>query len=226
MQVQIGAVIFDMDGLMLDTEPLYRAAWQQAAIGLGYVLSEATYSRMIGRKTEDAEHLMFDEFGPGFPIDAFRQGYRKLESEFQRSPLPKKRGLDALLDLLDSRRVPKAVATSTRRIVAVAELFATGLLHRFDVIVTGDDVTNGKPAPDLFLLAAERLGIDPARCLVLEDAESGVIAAHRAGMQVYMVPDLQPPSPRTEQMANRIFGSLDQVAAHFEMSLAPPRPTQ
>jgi HAD superfamily hydrolase (TIGR01509 family) len=209
-----------MDGLMLDTEPLYRAAWQQAAIGLGYVLSETTYSRMIGRKTEDAEHVMFDEFGPDFPIDAFRERYREFESKFQKSPLPKKLGLDELLDLLDSRRVSKAVATSTQRRVAVAELFATGLLHRFDVVAAGDDVANGKPAPDLFLLAAERLGIEPARCLVLEDAEPGVIAARRAGMQVYMVPDLQPPSPRTEQMANRIFDSLDQVAAHLEMTLA------
>jgi HAD superfamily hydrolase (TIGR01509 family) len=215
-----------MDGLILDTEPLYRAAWQQAAIGLGYVLSETAYSRMIGRKTQDGEHVMFDEFGPEFPIDAFRERYREFESKFQKSPLPKKRGLDQLLDLLDSRRVSKAVATSTQRKVAVSELFATGLLNRFDVVATGDDVANGKPAPDLFLLAAERLGIDPVRCLVLEDAEAGVIAAHRAGMQVYMVPDLQPPSPRTEQMANRIFGSLDQVAAHLEMSLAPFRRSQ
>lgn len=169
--MQIRAVIFDMDGLMLDTEPLYRAACQQVALELGYVLSDDVHSRMIGRKTADAERVVREEFGPGFPIDAFRERYQKLESQFKRGPLPKKRGLDELMELLDSRRVPKAVATSTQREVAVAELAATGLLHRFDVIATGDEVTNGKPAPDLFLLAAERLGVGPSACLVLEDAE-------------------------------------------------------
>jgi ribosomal-protein-alanine N-acetyltransferase len=88
-------------------------------------------------------------------------------------------------------------------------------------------VTNGKPAPDLFLLAAQRLGIDPATCLVLEDAEPGVIAAHRAGMQVYMVPDLQPSSPTTERLANGIFDSLNVVARHLELTaLGSRRPIE
>jgi HAD superfamily hydrolase (TIGR01509 family) len=163
--------------------------------------------------------VLLDEFGSGFPMDAFRNRCQTLEAAFEAGPLPKKRGLDELLDLLDSRRIPKAVATSTRREISVPELAATGLFDRFNVIATGDEVTNGKPAPDLFLLAAQRLGIDPAACLVLEDAEPGVIAAHRAGMQVYMVPDLQPSSPTVERLANGIFDSLDVVASHLELTV-------
>ena len=156
--MQIKAVIFDMDGLMLDTEPLYRAAWQQAATETGYNLSDAVYFRMIGRSIADAERVILDEFGLGFPMPAFRKRCQELESAFEDGPLPKKYGLDGLLALLDSRRLPKAVATSTRRKIAASQLAATGLLHRFDVIATGDEVVNGKPAPDLFLLAAQQLG--------------------------------------------------------------------
>ena len=113
--------------------------------------------------------------------------------------------------------MPKAVATSTRREISLPELTKTNLLPRFRTVATGDEVTYGKPAPDLFLLAAKRLGADPSRCLVLEDAEPGVLGARRAGMQVYMVPDLQVPSARAQQEATAIFGSLYEVATHLKM---------
>src|SRR5580704_10702163 len=117
--MRIEAVIFDMDGLMLDTEPLYRAACQQAAAEFGYTLSDAVHCRLMGRNPEDAERVVLDEFGPGFPMDAFRDRCQILEAAFEGGPVPKKRGLDELLDFLDSRRVPKAVATSTRRKISV-----------------------------------------------------------------------------------------------------------
>jgi len=216
--MHVSAVIFDMDGLMLDTEPLYRAACQQAATEFGYTLSDAIHLRLIGRNIADGQQVLLDEFGSDFPMDAFRDRCQTLEAAFEGSSMvPKKYGLDELLDLLDSRNIAKAVATSTRRKIAVAQLAATGLLDRFEVIATGDEVTNGKPAPDLFLLAARRLGIDPGACLVLEDAEPGVIAAHRAGMQVFMVPDLQAPSAETERLANGTFRSLEAVARHLEL---------
>jgi HAD superfamily hydrolase (TIGR01509 family) len=154
-----------------------------------------------------------DAFGLGFPLNAFHDACIRYEAAvFHTTPPLKKPGLDELLDLLDSRRLVKAVATSTVRETAMTQLAAAGLLDRFDVVATGDEVANGKPAPALFLLAAERLGIEPAHCLVPEDAEAGVIAAHRAGMMVFMVPDLKPPSPEVKRLANGVFESLTAVA--------------
>jgi len=214
--MRIEALILDMDGLMLDTEPLYRAAYQRAAAESGFALSDAIHSRLIGRNASDVEQLLLDEFGPGFPIEAFRRACHKLEATFVSDPPPKKPGLNELLALLDSMHVPKAVATSTRRNMAVPLLAATGLLDRFKVIAAGDEVTYRKPAPDLFLLAAQRLRINQTACLVLEDSELGVMAAHRAGMQVYMVPDLQASSPKTQRLADGVFDTLALVARHLE----------
>jgi len=221
--MQISAVFFDMDGLMLDTERLYRAACQTSAVELGYTLSDEIHSQLMGRNAADGEKVLFAEFGPRFPMSVFQQRCQSLEAEFECTPVPKKHGLDELLDLLDVRGVSKAVATSTRRNIAVPTLNTTGLLRRFRVIATGDEVTNGKPAPDLFLLAARRLGCAPSKCLVLEDAEAGVIAAHRAGMQVYMVPDLQIPTETAKQLANGMFSSLTLVAQHLALALPNSR---
>ena len=130
------------------------------------------------------------------------------------------RGLDELLALLDSRGLPKAVATSTERRQAAAQLGGLGLLERFNVIATGDEVRNGKPAPDLFLLAAHRLGMKPSQCLVLEDSEAGVIAAHRAGMHVWVVPDLKPPSRAVGELTQDRFDSLVAVEKQMRRLLA------
>jgi HAD superfamily hydrolase (TIGR01509 family) len=210
--MRICAVIFDMDGLMLDTEPLYKVAWQRAAIECGYSISEELYFDLIGRSRVDGENILLRAFGPGFSVETFRTACGKCEADVFAEGLPaKKPGLDDLLALLDSRSIPKAVATSTERRQAADQLGGLNLLDRFNVIAAGDEVLNGKPSPDLFLLAAHRLGIEPSRCLVLEDSEAGVLAAHRAGMQVYVVPDLKPPSSVVEAMTHGRFDSLVYV---------------
>jgi HAD superfamily hydrolase (TIGR01509 family) len=208
----ICAVIFDMDGLMLDTEPIYKLAWQRAASECGYPISEEFWFKLIGRTRVNGENILRGAFGPDFPLETFRAACHRCEAAaFAEGPPAKKPGLDDLLALLDSRGVPKAVATSTERPQAKAQLGGLDLWDRFKVIATGDDVVNGKPAPDLFLLAAHRLGIEPSQCLVLEDSEAGVTAAHRAGMQVYVVPDLKPPSPAVEELTQGRFESLAAV---------------
>jgi len=136
---------------MLDTEPSYRSAWQQASAECGYALSDDDYRQFIGKKTADAENLLVAKFGDKFPMDDFRVACQKFEAlAFSGRPFPKKCGLDELLTLLESRRVPRAVATSTKRQRAVSQLIASDLLQRVDAIVTGDEVANGKPAPDIF----------------------------------------------------------------------------
>jgi HAD superfamily hydrolase (TIGR01509 family) len=212
----IKAAIFDMDGLMLDTEPAYRVAWQAASAECGYDLPDPLYFTLIGRGRSEGEQTLVDAFGPEFPVDAFRAACLRREAAmFDTTAPPKKPGLDELLELLDSRKIVKAVATSTERRTAVAQLTAAGLLNRFDAVATGDEVVNGKPAPDLFLLAAQRLGVEPVHCIVFEDAEAGTIAAHRAGMRVFIVPDLKQPSPEVRNLAAGVFESLTAVAHHL-----------
>jgi HAD superfamily hydrolase (TIGR01509 family) len=212
----ICAVIFDMDGLMLDTEPSYRIAWQRAAIECGHSISKELYFDLIGHTRVDGEKILLGAFGSNFSLTAFRAACLKCEAAVfaERLP-PKKPGLDEVLALLDLHGVRKAIATSTERQQASAQLAGVDLLDRFDVLVTGDEVVNGKPSPDLFLLAAHRLGMDPSECLVLEDSEPGVIAAHRAGMEVFVVPDLKPPSPAIEGLADGKFESLIAVEKHL-----------
>jgi beta-phosphoglucomutase-like phosphatase (HAD superfamily) len=208
--MMIEAVIFDMDGLMLDTEPAYRTAWQQASAECGYPLSDDLYVRLIGHNRGDAEQVLLKEFGLQFPLDLFRVVCRKCEGKaLAMGPLRKKHGLDELMRLLESQRVPIAVATSTDRQIATKLLATAGLLAKFDVVATGDEVINGKPSPELFLLAAQRLGVRNSECLVLEDSEPGVIAAVRAGMKVFIVPDQETPvsiSPTISQRHLRLIG--------------------
>jgi HAD superfamily hydrolase (TIGR01509 family) len=208
-----------MDGLMMDTEPLYRIAWKQASAECGYDLTDEIYKKLVGRSRKDGFEALVDAFGPEFPLQIFQDCVRKCEANaFSSTPIAKKPGLDSLLAFLESHNIPKAVATSTERHKALGTLNSAELLHRFETVVAGDEVARGKPFPDIFLLAAQRLSVEPAACLVLEDAESGVVAAIAAGMQVYMVPDLVSPSNATRQLAQGVFSSLADVARNFEIT--------
>lgn len=206
----IRAVIFDMDGLMLDTEVIYRQVWQQAARMQGFVLTDEHYLPFVGRTTRDAEADMARMFGPSFDLARFRADWPRIWHAFiTQHSIPRKPGLHALLDLLDADGYRKAVATSTVYAEALETLGT--LIERFDALVTGDMVRHGKPAPDIFLLAAERLGTTPDECLVLEDSEAGVAAAHAAGMRVICVPDLKQPAPEIARKATAIYQTLDDV---------------
>ncbi len=218
------AVIFDMDGLMLDTEPLYRIVWKRAAAECGYILTDDAYRGLVGRGRTTAEQVLSQMAGPDFPLDRFRDLSRDAEVHaFTVEPVSKKPGLDELLSLVESRNLPKAVATSTERAIALPLLARMGLLDRFAAVATGDEVTRGKPHPDLFLLAAQRLETSPSLCLVLEDSEAGATAAVSAGMRVYLVPDLVEPSPDVKRSVQGVFGSLTDVARNLEIASTTTR---
>jgi beta-phosphoglucomutase-like phosphatase (HAD superfamily) len=206
------AIIFDMDGLMLDSEAIYQRAWQQALTGLGYACDAQTYLQLVGRSNRAAEQLMQARFGPSFPIESFREAWLDhWRHQVTNQGIPYKPGLLELLDLLECHAIPKAVGTSSHG--QEAELSLKGLQSRFAHVVTVDQVTTGKPAPDIFLLAARKLGVPPSHCWVLEDSDAGVEAAAIANMTVIMVPDLQAPSAQSQQWAARIVDSLHDVCA-------------
>jgi HAD superfamily hydrolase (TIGR01509 family) len=217
-RLSIVAVVFDMDGLMLDTEPLYKRAWQQAGSELGFDLDDEFYATLIGRPTPDGEVELRRKFGAEFPLAQFRARWPVLwKSDAETRGIAAKAGLDDILAFADQQRLRIAVATSSDAAYTEFSLKKAGLAGRFAAIVTGDQVERGKPAPDIYLEAARQLACAPAQCVALEDSEAGIIAANGAGMIALLIPDLEPPSDVARRAAFRVLPSLvdarDAIAA-------------
>ena len=211
---EIRAVVFDMDGLMLDTEPIYKRAWQAASAELGHDLEDGFYAQFVGRPNDDCERLLLDRFGAAFPLDRFRARWRELwDADAAANGIRTKPGLLELLALLETLKLPFAIATSSEAAETAFCLLAAGLDGRFPVRVTRDQITHGKPAPDIFLEAARRLQTDPAQCVALEDSEAGILSASRAGMVTLLIPDGAPPSATASSTAFRVLPSLADVPA-------------
>jgi HAD superfamily hydrolase (TIGR01509 family) len=207
-------VIFDMDGLMLDTESIAKMCWERAFAATGRDMTGAMYASMIGRNKRDCVELLRAAFGDGFDFEAtYAQCSGYYEEHVARHGTPLKPGVREVLGELSARGVPLAVATSTRGEKARVRLENAGLLRFFQTVVSGDEVAHGKPAPDIYLEAARRLGIDPARSFALEDSHAGVRAAHAAGLKVIMVPDLLPATAEIERLAHRVVSSLHEARA-------------
>jgi HAD superfamily hydrolase (TIGR01509 family) len=208
----IRAVVFDMDGLMLDTEPFYKAAWQHACAELGFDLDDASYAVMIGRPTEACERELIERFGTSFPMPRFRARWPELwRLSVPAQGIVCKPGLESLLSFVEEHGLASAIATSSDADYAEFSLRSAGLAGRFSTIVTGDQVAHGKPAPDIYLEAARRLRRNPAECIALEDSDAGVLAASAAGMVTLCVPDLKPPSDEAVRAASRVCASLDDA---------------
>lgn len=214
MQHDIRAVVFDMDGLMLDTEPLYKVAWQRASAELGFDLDDELYAKFVGRPTVECERELVAQFGSAFPLDRFRTRWAELwHAAVAAHGIQQKPGLLELLAVLEARELAIAVATSSEADYAAFSLRHAGLEGRFSVIVTGDEVARGKPAPDIYLEAARRLQRDPAQCVALEDSEAGIVSASRAGMVALLIPDWARPSVTAAQAAFRVLASLNEAHA-------------
>jgi HAD superfamily hydrolase (TIGR01509 family) len=212
------AVIFDMDGLMLDTESLGPRTWREAATAIGVDFNLDLLPAMIGRNYRDCREMLREHYGPSYPVEQLTATCLIVfDAIVAREGIALKAGLHELLDWLEGENVPRAVATSTRRDRAEAQLTQHGLLERFALLVGGNEVERGKPAPDIFLLAASRLTVPAADCVVLEDSEPGVRAALAAGMMPIMVPDLHRPSPDLLAREPLVLPSLHDVRAHLAL---------
>ena len=169
------AVVFDMDGLLFDTEMLYQEAILLAAAEGGHKVEGDIFNRTIGVPWAQSCTLLVSHFGEAFPVDAFQEAWVRHFWVIAETRLELKPGALELLDTLDEMRLPRAIATSSSPRTVERHLTAHSLSGRFDAIVGHGDYNNGKPAPDPFLKAAQRLGIEPELCLALEDSHMGSI---------------------------------------------------
>lgn len=206
-----GAVVFDMDGLLFDTEALWQEALLSAAAEAGHVIPDEVYAKSIGVRRSQCGDLFLAHFGADFRFEDFHADWRRhfwLVAENRPALKP---GVTELLALLDEARLPRAIATSSSRATVDRHLAAHGLTGRFDELVCRGDYDMGKPAPDPFLRAAERLGVEPRLCLALEDSHIGVRSAAAAGMMTIMVPDMLGPTDDISALCVLVARSLHDV---------------
>ena len=206
------AVIFDMDGLMFDTERLLSIMWKKAGKEKGYTIHNSIFKEIYGSNVIETEKIFKKKYGQDFPYHTLRSIRLNYTDFFlEKEGVPVKKGLIRLLSLLKDNGIKKAVATSTERKRAVKVISLAGILEDFNCIVGGDDVKKSKPEPDIFLETARRLQTDPSKCIVLEDSEKGIHAALTAGMFPIMVPDMKQPSKAIRKRGITICTSLVQA---------------
>lgn len=204
------AVIFDLDGLLLDTERLALEAGVDALASMGHAVPEEVFISLVGIDAVEGHRILCDHLGCALDAAALDDAWHRAMDARMTGGVPLRPGVQAMLAALDAAALPRAVATNSDTARATAKLAAAGLGGRFATIVGFDAVPQGKPAPDVYLEAARRLGADPARCVALEDSDTGVRAAHAAGMTVVQIPDLL---PSRERLAHHHLGSLLEAMA-------------
>jgi HAD superfamily hydrolase (TIGR01509 family) len=211
-----GAVILDMDGLMLDTERPIVAAWEQAARETGWRLSGEVLARTVGVDEAATRKVIVETYGQDFPYDAVREDLERIYVEdVEKNGIPLRPGLLALLEHLNSLELPIAVATSSARDIARWKLEMACVKERFRLLVCGDEVRRGKPAPDIFLKAAELLGKEPAECLGFEDSPAGLRALEAAGIRSVFIRDMVEPPPEVLAAVWLRLDSLDEAVPLF-----------
>lgn len=212
---QFAGVIFDMDGLLLDSERIALAAFVATCEHFSLGDRMDVFLRCIGANRVRGQQVLREGFGEAVdPMEFGRVWDMQYVERISSRPIPLKDGVTALLEHLAQLEIPAAVATSTSSDRATRKLEEAGIHHRFAAVIGGDRVANSKPHPEIYLRAAEALGQRPERCLALEDSDSGVRAAVGAGMTVVQIPDLVQPSPELRTLGHIVLGSLHDVITH------------
>ena len=206
--------IFDQDGLLFDTEIVYQQAWLEAARACGVAMPAAFPQQFSGLSTARIRAIVAAAY-PGLAFDPYARRAVDLAWSRQLAGVPtKKPGLLEMLTFCRAHGIRTAVASSSTRRVVEHNLAAAGVRGYFDALVTGDEVARSKPDPDIFLLAARRLGLDPAQCVVFEDAFSGIRGAHAAGCRPVLIPDQTAPTAEIRGLCT-VFGDLAAARAVF-----------
>ncbi len=216
-QPEIDLIIFDMDGLMFDTEKISFTAWETAAKQFNYIIDKALFEKTIGANINKTREIYANHFGESFPFDLIVSERVKISDEIIKTKgVPIKKGLIELINFLDDSKVKKAVATSTSRKRALDLLNRVQIYNCFDYVLCGDEIKNSKPDPEIFLKVADKFQILPNKCVVLEDSEAGIVAAHQAGMMPIMIPDLKEPSEEVHSILFKRMDNLLDVKVYLE----------
>ena len=212
--MDLSAVIFDLDGTLIDSEPVFRVVAKRAALEFDRDFTDELYLALIGLPGPEVETGIFDAFGPDFPMEPFKHRFEYHWHEHVNTDgIAIKPGVLELLQTLDDANVGYAIATSTPHDRARISLGLAGLNERFNHVIGGDQVTNGKPAPDIYLAAAGAIDAPPHRCIAIEDSKVGVRSAAAAKMHTIMIPDLKAPDSETRELATDIYPSLFEARA-------------
>ena len=211
------AVVFDMDGVIFDSEKATLDCWVEIAEQHGIPDIGTPYYACIGTNATRTREIMLEAYGEDFPYEAYAKEASELyHSRYDGGRLPMKTGVREILEFLKKSGKKIALASSTRKQTVVNQLRDAGILDYFDQVVTGDMVTKSKPEPDIFLLACEKVGVRPERAFAIEDSFNGIRAAFRGKLRPVMVPDLLPADEEMEEKAEAVLPDLLTVIRYLE----------
>ncbi|MGR5108500.1 HAD family hydrolase [Vibrio jasicida] len=211
------AAIFDMDGLLLDTERVCMRIFKEACEAQNLPFFEEVYLTIIGRNAAGVEAIFRKTYG--VDLDRLHNEWRtRYDAVVKHQAIPVKDGVVELLEWLKEKGIPTAVATSTAKEVAQKKLELAGLSKYFDNLTTGCEVSHGKPDPEIYLLAASRLNVDPTKCIAFEDSNNGVRSAVAANMVTFQIPDLVEPCEEVRAFGHAIVPSLHHALAELKQA--------
>lgn len=210
------AVIFDMDGTIFDSERLVLECWERIGKKYGIPDISEVFMQCIGTNKVRTQEIIFGHYGKDFPYEKFSGESSVLFHEItEKEGLPVKVGAREILAYLQEQEIPLGLASSTRLAVVTQELRDAGLYEYFQTVVGGDLLKNSKPAPDIYLMTCERMGVLPEYTYAIEDSYNGIRSAHAAGLHPIMVPDMMPATEEMEELSERVFADLPQVRGYF-----------
>ena len=210
------AVVFDMDGVLFDTERLCMDSWNHVMKKRGMEKVDDVFEQCIGLNDTDTKALVLQRYGQDFPYEEFKkQASEWFWDTIHKKGLPLKTGVKKILPYLQQAGYEIGLASSSKYESVINHLKRAEIIDYFSVIVTGDMIEHSKPKPDIYLLACRKLGVEPGEAYAVEDSPNGIRSAHAAGMKPIMVPDLVQPDAEMERLSFLIFEDLIQVMKYF-----------